>query len=145
MSSPRLFAGQFAGSPLLPDAEVTIRNLTQDFCMAFNTGNYDQAAMMFTPDGVLMAGHQEGVLGNKPIERRLAEMAENGYQDLRLETTRVESAGDMVMELGRYQLAIRRPDGTITMDRGKYLATWRRLGVWRLMATCWSSNLPVAG
>ena len=36
------------------DAETQIRDLTQDFATAFNTGNYDQAAGMFASDGVLM-------------------------------------------------------------------------------------------
>jgi hypothetical protein len=32
-----------SGSNPLLDVESTIRGLTQDFCMQFNTGNYDQA------------------------------------------------------------------------------------------------------
>jgi hypothetical protein len=31
------------------------------------------------------------------------------------------------------------------MDRGKYLKVWRRLGAWRIVADCWSSNLPASG
>jgi len=28
------------------------------------------------------------------------------------------------------------------VDRGKYVKVWRRLGAWRIVADCWSSNLP---
>src|SRR5579864_9178525 len=53
------------------DVESTIRGLTQDFCMAFNTGNYDQAAALFASDGVLMLSHREPAQGPKGIERLL--------------------------------------------------------------------------
>ena len=37
------------------DVETTIRGLTKDLSMAFNTGNYDQMAGAFAPDGIVMA------------------------------------------------------------------------------------------
>jgi ketosteroid isomerase-like protein len=70
-------------------------------------------------------------------------MSEEGYQDLRLETTRVENSGDISMEIGRYHLTIHSPDGPARVDEGKYLTTWRRMGAWRILATCWSSNRPL--
>ena len=62
------------------DVQSTIRGLTKDFATAFNTGNYDQAAALFTSDGFLMP----------PLQ------------------------------------------------------TWRRLGIWRMTANCWNSDLPAA-
>jgi ketosteroid isomerase-like protein len=76
------------------------------------------------------------------VERLLRQFGDAGYEDLRLETVRVESSGDMAMEIGRYTVGIRRPDATVIADRGKYLKTWRRLGAWLIVADCWSSNLP---
>jgi uncharacterized protein (TIGR02246 family) len=128
----------------VPDVEMAIRNLTQDFSLAFNTGNYDQAAALFSADGTLMAPHHEIVQGQKSVERKLVEFADAGYQDLRLETLRVESSGDVVIEVGRYTVTVRGADGSHSTDRGKFLATWRRLGAWRLLATCFSSNLPIS-
>jgi len=136
--SSRLYSAPFLNS----DFETTIRNQTQDFCLAFNTGNYDQASFLFSPDGVLMSSNHPAVQTTKLIERALQRMSEEGYQDLRLETTRVENSGDMAMEVGRYRLTIHTPDGPPKMDEGKYLTTWRRMGAWRILATCWSSNQP---
>jgi uncharacterized protein (TIGR02246 family) len=132
------------GSGSLMDVESTIRGLTQDFSMNFNTGNYDQVAGLFGSDGLFMAPHHESISGPKPIERKLREFGESGYQDLRLETVRVDSSGDMAMEIGHYSVSIIREDGGATTDRGKYVKVWRRLGVWRIAADCWSSNLPVS-
>jgi len=137
--SSRLYSAPFLNA----DFETTIRNQTQDFCLAFNTGNYDQAALLFSPDGVLMSSNHVPVQTTKLIERALQHMSEEGYQDLRLETTRVENSGDISMEIGRYRLTIHSPNGPARVDEGKYLTTWRRMGAWRILATCWSSNQPL--
>jgi uncharacterized protein (TIGR02246 family) len=119
-----------------------IRNLDQDFVTSFNTGNYDQVAALFAQDGAFMAPHHDPAYGPKAVERLLRQFADSGYEDLRLETLRVEASGDLAMEIGRYSVAIRQPDGTILADRGKYVKAWRRLGAWLIVADCWSSNLP---
>ncbi len=124
------------------DVQSTIRGLSQDFSMNFNTGNYDQVAVLFASDGLFMAPHHESAVGSKAIERKLREFGESGYQNLRLETMRVDSSGDMAMEVGRYSVSIVNDRGATTEDRGKYLKVWRRLGAWRIVADCWSSNMP---
>jgi hypothetical protein len=48
------------------------------------------------------------------------------------------------VEVGRYTVAIRQPDGTVLADRGKYIKAWRRLGAWLIVGDCWSSNLPIS-
>jgi len=124
------------------DVESTIRGLTQDYCTAFNTGNYDQAASLFTSDGSFMPSDREPVQGLKTIEQVLRGLGDLGYQDLRLETARVDFSEDMAIEVGRYAISIRHENGTTSSDRGKFVHGWRRLGAWRMMADCWSSNLP---
>ena len=126
------------------DVLSTIRGLTQDFSMNFNTGNYDQVAGLFASDGIFMAPHNESIVGPKPIERKLREFGETGYQDLRLETIRVDSSGDMAMEIGRYSVSVVSENSSTKADRGKYVKVWRRLGAWRIVADCWSSNLPAS-
>jgi uncharacterized protein (TIGR02246 family) len=134
----------YGGSVPGPGAEVvsSIREANQDFCTAFNTGNYDQCAALFTQDGCFMPPHQEAAQGKKAIERTLQKFGDLGYQDLRLETVRIDSSGDMAVEIGRYTVAIRQPNGTTVVDRGKYLNAWRRMGAWLKTADCWSSDLP---
>ena len=125
------------------DVQSLIRNLAQDFVTSFNTGNYDQAAALFAHDGAFMAPHHDPAYGPKAVERLLHQFGESGYQDLRLETVRVEASGDLAMEIGRYTVAIHQSDGTIRADRGKYVKAWRRLGAWLIVADSWNSNLPV--
>jgi uncharacterized protein (TIGR02246 family) len=140
----RPYSNSLTDSGPFLDVQSTVRNLAQDFVTSFNTANYDQVAALFAEDGVFMAPHHDPAYGPKAVERLLHQIGEAGYEDLRLETVRVESSGDLAMEIGRYSVAVRQPDGTIVADRGKYLKAWRRLGVWLVVADCWSSNLPLA-
>ena len=139
----RPYSSPAADSRPFRDVESQLRDLTQDFATSFNTGNYDQAASLFLSDGELMAPHYEAAHGQKAVERLLRQLGEAGYSDLRLETTRVEHSGDMAMEIGRFSLVVRKADGTMIPEQGKYVKVWRRLGVWRLMADCWSRT-PLA-
>jgi uncharacterized protein (TIGR02246 family) len=140
----RPYSSSLADSRPFLDVQSLLRNLAQDFVTSFNTGNYDQAAALFTTDGAFMAPNNEPAYGPKAVERQLRQFGEAGYEDLRLETVRVESSGDMAMEIGRYSVAIRQPNGTLIADRGKYVKVWRRLGAWLIAADCWSSNLPTS-
>jgi ketosteroid isomerase-like protein len=139
----RPYPSPSADSRPFRDVESQLRDLTQDFATSFNTGNYDQAASLFLSDGELMAPHYEGAHGQKAVERLLRQLGEAGYSDLRLETTRVEHSGDMAMEIGRFSVVVRKADGMMIPEQGKYVKVWRRLGVWRLMADCWSRT-PLA-
>jgi ketosteroid isomerase-like protein len=125
------------------DVQSMIRNLAQDFVTSFNTGNYDQVSALFAQDGVFMVGQHDPAYGPKAVERLLRDVGEAGFEDLRLETVRVETSGDLAMEIGRYTVSIRQLDGSIFVDRGKYLKAWRRLGVWLIVADCWSSSSPI--
>lgn len=124
------------------DVQSAVRGLTQDFATAFNTGNYDQAAGLFAADGFLMPPQRESVQGPKAIELMLRKLGESGYQNLRMETTRVEESGDMAIETGRYTVAIQQVNGTTVADRGKFVQSWRRLGIWLMTVNCWNSDLP---
>lgn len=125
------------------DVETIIRGLTQDLCTAFNTGNYDQAGALFAANGQFLPPHHDPVEGPKAVEKLFRLYGESGYQDLRYETSRVDSSGDTAIETGLFSLAVRQTNGTTAMERGKYLHAWRRVGVWLLVANCWNLNLTL--
>jgi uncharacterized protein (TIGR02246 family) len=125
-----------------PDVETMIRGLTQDLCMAFNTGNYDQVAALFSPDGVSMAPNRPIAEGTRAIEQTSRKLGDEGLEDLRLETERITHSGDIAVETGRYSVIRRQSNGTMLADRGKYVHTWRRLGAWLITVECWNSDLP---
>lgn len=120
------------------DVESQVRDLTLDFTTSFNTGNFDLAAGMFAEYGALIAPQYEPAYGPKPVEKLLRQLGEQGCGTLRMETMRVESSGDMAMEIGRFSVSVRQHHGMIAPELGKYVRVWRRLGAWLIIADCWS-------
>lgn len=141
----RPYPGSQADMRPFRDVESLLRDLTQDFATSFNIGNYDQAASMFTADGVFMAPVYESAYGQKTVERLLRQLGDAGYRDLRMETTRIDHSGDMAMELGRFSITLHKADGTVVPERGKYVKVWKRLGAWLIMADCWSRTAQAIG
>lgn len=137
------FVRSVSSTNRLIDVPTTIRELSQDLSMAFNTGNYDHGAAQFAPDSIFMPSQHEAAQGSRAIERVLRQLGDAGYQDLRLQTLRVEHSGDMAVEVGRYTVAVHQANGTIIAQRGDYLHTWRRIGAWLVTAACWNSSLPL--
>jgi uncharacterized protein (TIGR02246 family) len=138
----RPMSNSSSSRPLL-DVESTIRGLTQDFCTSFNTGNYDQAAGLFSADATFMIAHREPAQGSKAIERALRQFGDAGYENLRQETVRVDYSGDMAIEIGRYTVSIHSQKQGKIVDRGNFFRAWRRVGSWFIAAESWSSHLPV--
>jgi len=66
----RTFAAGARGSNSFSDTESAIRGLCQDFCTAFNTGNYDQAAALFAAEAIFMPPHREPAQGE--VDRKHA-------------------------------------------------------------------------
>jgi uncharacterized protein (TIGR02246 family) len=137
----RPLVGSVSRPNLFLDVESTIRGLTQDYCTEFNTGNYDHVAALFASDGAFMPPNRDAVHGQQNIERSLRQFRELGFQDLRMETSRVDYSGDLAIEVGRYTMAVRQENGTTFADRGKFIHAWRRFGAWLLIADSWSSNI----
>jgi len=133
-----------AGSASPRDVESHIRNISQDFAIAFNTGNFDQAAALFARDGVLIAPRHETAYGQRQVEVLLRQLGDAGYNNLRLETTRLEHSGDMAMEVGRFSMTVRQTDGTIIPERGGYVKVWRRFGAWLIIGDCWTRTAQAA-
>ena len=76
----RPYPSSAADSRPFRDVESQLRDLTQDFATSFNTGNYDQAASLFTSDGVLMAPLHEGAYGQMLVERLLRQLGERNHE-----------------------------------------------------------------
>src|SRR5258708_34430151 len=98
----RPYSNSQADSRPFRDVESQLRDLTQDFAMAFNTGNYDQAAAFFAADGELMAPQRVSACGPKPVERLLRQLGEAGYSDLRLATERGGTSRGLGLGCGGY-------------------------------------------
>jgi ketosteroid isomerase-like protein len=88
-----------------------------------------------------MPCHHGAVHGRAMIERALQRLADEGWEGLHLDTIRIDTSGVMAVEFGGYSLSVRRGNEPQTSDRGKYIAAWRRFGGWRILGTCWTTEV----
>jgi len=79
----------------------------------------------YTPDAVLMPPNEPVARGSVQMEAVFQRYVEAGASSLTLETVDLEEQGDVVIEVGRYELGIQTPDGSMT-DVGKYLQVFKR-------------------
>lgn len=67
-----------------------------------------------------------------------------GIKDAVLTTVDVLGMGDMVCEIGKYNLTIQ-PEGQEAMeDNGKYIVIWKKAedGSWQLHIDIWNTSMP---
>jgi ketosteroid isomerase-like protein len=104
------------------------------------------ASAFYTDDALVMPQDQPSVQGMEQIKQFWQGMFGAGLQQARLETERLETSGDLAVEIGRYILTIK-PEGTNPVEaKGKYIVVLRRQpdGAWKAMADMFSSNAPAA-
>jgi ketosteroid isomerase-like protein len=68
-----------------------------------------------------------------------------GLGDVEMESLRLEMMGDIAMDIGRCKMLVPVVMGKRREERGKYVVVMARNsnGNWRILADCWSSDLPV--
>lgn len=124
-------------------ADVAIRKLDQEFMDA--AGKKDAARLVrsfYAPDAVLMAPNQPLMSGHRDIQAFFHGLLEAGAADVKLQTEKIESAGDLAYGRGTY--SFRLPTGG---DRGKYVVVYRRQpnGAWLAIVDSFNSDQPTTG
>ncbi|HUG00960.1 MAG TPA: nuclear transport factor 2 family protein [Longimicrobiales bacterium] len=111
---------------------------------AYNAGDAAGVAALYAEDATVMAPNMEPVTGREAIQALMQAGfdAAPGFTTA-LETTSLEVAGDMAIEVGRY-VAMDADGGHA--DHGPYMATWEKVdGEWKLAADIWNSSMPAPG
>lgn len=111
------------------------------FVEAFGKGDAARIADMYTEGARVLPPNSPMVQGRQRIQELWQNFINTGAK-LTLSTSDVEAQGNVVYEVGTYELIF--PDNK--RDAGKYVVVWRRQkGDWRLAVDIWNSNMPVSG
>lgn len=102
--------------------------------------------MSYYADGATVLPPNQELVSNKPSIRKVwTDMLGPGTDLSWTEgSAEVSSSGDMVYDEGFYLMSTKVAKGKPVLDRGKYLAVWRKQddGSWKAVADMWSSDLP---
>jgi ketosteroid isomerase-like protein len=96
----------------------------------------------YAPGAVLMPPNHPAVEGHADIQAFLQGLMDAGFKSIKLETTAVESAGNLAYGRGRYVLTMSPPSGSAMEDTGKYIVVYRRSASaqWRAVADIFNSD-----
>jgi ketosteroid isomerase-like protein len=134
-----LLTGACAAPTAQPSAEIAAG--TDAFEAAFNAGDTDALAAMYTDDTRLMPPNAPAETGLDAVRAAFGAMIESGLT-IELESQSAMAAGDLGYNIGTYTLTA--PDGSV-VDRGKWIETRRLIdGRWLMSADIWNSDMPAS-
>lgn len=141
--------GRVPGSPGTSTggrAELSARQVAQDWAQACNTRHLDDLAELYASDATLIRSNLPPVRSLPAIREFLHALLEAGLGDLEMESLRTEIMGEIAMDLGRCKMLVPVAMGKRREDRGKYLFVLVRqpAGTWKILADCWSSDQAVS-
>jgi uncharacterized protein (TIGR02246 family) len=106
------------------------------FAAAFAKGDSEAIARLYTEDGQVIPPGAPIASGRAALAAFWRGTIESGIKSVALETTAVESAGDLAYETGTARLTA--GDGAI--NEARYVVVWKRVGKqWLLHRDIWNA------
>jgi ketosteroid isomerase-like protein len=124
-------------------ADDAIRQLDAAFMRTANAKNTAALVKAFyARDAVLMPPNRAAANGHAEVQKVFQGLIDAGFTGIKLETSTIESAGDLAYGRGRYELSMEPPSGAPVQDVGKYIVVYRRQanGSWRAIADIFNSD-----
>jgi uncharacterized protein (TIGR02246 family) len=119
------------------DVRAAVEAGNRAFIAAFLAGDAQAVAQLYTEQAEVIAPAAPAARGRSAIADFWQKSIDAGPKAITLETTAVDSAGDLAYETGNATLVSR--DGTSAKSR--YLVVWKREdGRWKLHRDIWNSE-----
>ncbi|MGA8866977.1 MAG: SgcJ/EcaC family oxidoreductase, partial [Candidatus Sulfotelmatobacter sp.] len=126
-------------------SEAAVRRLTQEWVLACNTRQLQELAELYASDAMILRSNHPPVRGAAAVREFFVGALEAGLGEVEIDPIRVDIAGDLAHEVGRYSALIPGTVGKRREERGKYLWVFAKQssGEWKLISDCWSSDLTL--
>lgn len=124
-------------------ARAAIDAANKKFVASFAKKDAAAVAATYSPDANAFPPNAPIIKGRAAIQKMWQDAFDGGIASIAINTTEVESGGNIAYESGTYELKTQ--DGK-TADKGKYCVVWKKVnGQWMLHRDIWSTDLPAAG
>ena len=115
-----------------------IRRADDVFEETFNQGNATGIAELYTNDGMLLPTGSDFIKGKEGIRDFWQGVINMGIKEVKLDIAEVEVQGNVVVEVGHYQL---KDASSELLDQGKYIVIWKQEGgQWKLHRDIWNTS-----
>ncbi|REJ83100.1 MAG: SgcJ/EcaC family oxidoreductase [Acidobacteria bacterium] len=123
---------------------AAIRGLVADYGEAYNTGDEEMMANLFTEDAILMPPDETSVDGRLLIRNRFATIFATYEGTVQLNVDETRFSGDFGLARGTWALSLTPVAGGASFDEvGKWLNVLERQGGrWRISRSIWNRNAP---
>ena len=114
------------------------------FSEAFEQGNAEAIALLYTQDAIVFPPGSEMVKGREAIGSFWKTTRESGVKSVKLTTVDVGESGDLAYEVGTVLLTIQPEGKESTTASAKYVVVWKRQkdGSWQLHRDIWNDPPP---
>jgi ketosteroid isomerase-like protein len=130
-----------ACAPTTPQPSPEIGAMSESWQAAFNAGDIETLAAMYSEDARLLPPNAELSQGREAVRAAFGEMIDSGV-GIELETVEAISAGELAYRLGTYHITV----ADEVVETGKYVETWEKVGgEWKITNDIWNSDSPAAG
>jgi uncharacterized protein (TIGR02246 family) len=125
-----------------PATAAELSQMNRDFAKALNAKDAVAAANCYTEDATLLPPNEAPVKGRANIQKYWEGAIAAGAFGVEVATTETGSNGDLGYEIGRMQMKIPMPDGSIFVERGKYTELLKRGadGKWLSTHGMWNTD-----
>jgi uncharacterized protein (TIGR02246 family) len=125
-----------------PATAEELSQMNRDFAKALNAKDAVAAANLYTEDATLLPPNEAPVAGRANIQKYWEGALAGGAFDVSVATISTGSNGDLGYEIGRFQMSIKMPDGTVTVEKGKYIELLQRGedGIWKSTHGIWNAD-----
>lgn len=132
----------FAGCTQRPQADVEgLRAMRDAWQSAFEAGDTNALAALYTEDGAVLPPNTETVTGRPAVAAFWKDFSDSGMEGT-IEDTEAYAQGDLGYKRGRYTMTD--ADGNV-VDKGKYIEIWRQVdGAWQLHRDIFNSDRAAA-
>lgn len=121
-----------------------IENINNRMETAVENQNLSEIMEFYSEDAISMPSYQPMLKGKEAIRQHSEKEMQSGYKmtNIDLTTTEVFESGDMIFEIGTYDVTMTPPDNTQSItDNGKYLTVWQRQnGELKIKTEMWNTN-----
>jgi uncharacterized protein (TIGR02246 family) len=128
--------------PVSKEIRQAIEAANENFLALFGKGDAAGIANLYTGDGEILPPNSAALSGRPAIQAFWQGALNMGLKSATLNTVELSSAGDEVIEIGQYTLAV---EGGQQVDAGKYLVVWKQeASQWKLYRDIWNTSQPAA-
>ena len=126
-------------------AEAAVRRITQEWVLACNTKHLDDLLELYVADALVFRSNYPPVRGAAAVREFYFGALDAGLGEVEIDPLRVDVAGELAYEAGRFKALVPSATGKRREERGKYVWVCSRQsnGEWKLVIDCWSSDLAL--